>query len=77
MPRIFFPVIWFRQTALVDDIIGPQLTLLLLVPEIGNVAAYIVVSLGISILMIVGVICISLRCKDDDEALYLVSPTNS
>ncbi len=76
MPKIFFPVIWFKQTALIDDIIGPQLKLLLLVPEIGSAGAYIILSIGVTIVVIVAVVYASLRRPEEDEAL-LVSPSST
>jgi len=73
MPRIFFPMIWFKQTAHIDDVIGPQLELLLLIPRVGTLFNFVILSLGISLLVILGVIFVTLKWRSDDEALYLVS----
>lgn len=73
MPKIYFPMVWFRQVANVDDDISSELRGILLLSKLGLIISYIFLSLGLSILAILAVVYFSIQWKRDDEALYLVS----
>jgi hypothetical protein len=56
MPRIFFPTMWMKQVLLLDEFYGSQLKILLLVEQIGNISGFMLISIGITILLLISVL---------------------
>jgi len=73
IPKIYFPAIWFKQTANVDDDIASQLKIITLVPLVGNIIWIVIFSFGLSTLIVLGVVYITNRCRRDEDRVILVS----
>jgi hypothetical protein len=72
-PKIYFPAIWFKQTARIDDTIGPQVKFLSLIPTIGAAVFYVILSAGITTLLVVGICYVTMRCRNDEDRVILVN----
>ena len=70
VPKIYFPAIWFRQTAHVDDKIGPELELLAALPSAGTISSLVLLSIGLTTILVVGIFYLTRRCSKDDETFH-------
>jgi hypothetical protein len=73
LPKIYFPAIWFKQTARIDDKLGPQVKLVSLLPTIGSIVFYVILSLGVTLLLIVSICYVTMRCRKDEDTVILVN----
>ncbi|OXA59423.1 Protein croquemort [Folsomia candida] len=73
VPKIYFPAIWFRQTAHIDDSIGPEVKLLSIIPTIGFVIFYIILSTGVTSLFVIGICYVTMRCRNEEDRVILVN----
>ncbi|ODN02981.1 Protein croquemort [Orchesella cincta] len=74
--KIYFPCIWFRQTAQIDESIGPMVRMVSNLPSIGSIASLVILSTGLSIIVILGICIMTRVCKRDEDSVVLnASPT--
>jgi hypothetical protein len=81
MPKIYFPAIWFKEIASVDGETGVELKGLSNLEKTPSIVGYVVLSIGVTTLLIVGVICLSRKYgegggdnRNGDASEYLVTP---
>lgn len=70
VPKTYFPAIWFKQTARIDNEIGPELRLLTALPDIGIISSLVLLSIGLTILIVVGIFYLTIRCRKEDESFH-------
>ncbi|CAG7823679.1 unnamed protein product [Allacma fusca] len=70
VPKIYFPTVWFKQTARIDDKIGPELAILTALPGAGTIISFVVLSLGVTCLLVIAIFYLTRRCFKDDETFH-------
>ncbi|XP_011300459.1 protein croquemort isoform X2 [Fopius arisanus] len=77
VPKVFIPMLWFRQEADLSSDLGSQLKFVLILPTLGHVTFFGIAGLGLLIFFIGGVVCIRGRRKaEDNQRLIARAETN-
>ncbi|XP_063975444.1 protein croquemort-like isoform X3 [Diachasmimorpha longicaudata] len=67
VPKVFIPMLWFRQEADLSSDLGSQLKFVLILPTLGNVTFYGIAGLGVLLLIIGGIVCVRGRRRAEDN----------
>lgn len=70
--KTFFPCFWFQENVNLDQPMISNVEHFLWLNGFGLIVAYVLIAIGLSTLLTIGVIFCT-RCKSEDESLYLVS----
>ncbi|XP_015115646.1 protein croquemort isoform X2 [Diachasma alloeum] len=77
VPKVFIPMLWFRQEADLSSDLGSQLKFVLILPTLGHVTFFGIAGLGVLLLFIGGVVCIRGRRRAEDNQRLIAKTEGS
>lgn len=64
VPKIYFPLMWFKEKARIDNELGPTVRLMSRMPMAGNILFGCLLGIGVILLIIAGGCFVKHRKKD-------------